>query len=359
MTAADSHPNLDSPVALQSLLPAAAAATGIGSLPGDDIKEAAALVFGETDLPYVPELPNRGPGADMIGRTMARLALVDPAFSVTTTPSGWRLADRPGRDVRRALSWWGEDLDAVEERAEGFVGSVKFQIAGPLTVAANVELVSGEKVLRDAGARRDIAAATAEATRSLVAELRRRLPGAHVVVQLDEPSLAAVIAGAIPNASGLTKLRPIELLEVESLLSGIVDRLHDVGASVIVHSCAPNNPFELWRRIGVDGISLDATLLTVSEYDAVGACIDRGTALLLGVVPTSGTPDAQSALKRVTHLQRELSFDDETWLPAVAVSPTCGLASLQPGVARATIDAVHSVARSLRGAATESEPDAR
>ena len=342
-----------------SLLPVGASATGVGSLPGVDIREATSIVFGECDVPYLPELPARGPGADLVGRTVARLAHIDPAFSVTTTPSGWRLTDRPGRDVRRALSWWGEDLDALEERAAGYVGPLKVQLAGPFTVAANVELVSGEKVLRDSGARRDLAAATALAGAELVAEVRARIPGAKVVVQLDEPSLASVIAGTIKTASGLTSYRPVEPVEAEALLSTIVAGLHNADAKVVMHACAPFHPYELWHRVAVDGISLDVTLLVESEFDSLGACLDRGTALLLGVVPTSGTPDADAALARVTRLQRELSFDDDAWLPNIAITPTCGLASLSPAVARATIDTVHSVSRSLRGATNASESQER
>ena len=46
------------------------AATGVGSLPGTDMVEAIKLVFGELpDLPHLPELPGRGPGAELIGRT--------------------------------------------------------------------------------------------------------------------------------------------------------------------------------------------------------------------------------------------------------------------------------------------------
>ena len=48
------------------------AATGIGSLPGSDPLEAARTVFGELpDLPFLPELPARGPGADIIGKQLA------------------------------------------------------------------------------------------------------------------------------------------------------------------------------------------------------------------------------------------------------------------------------------------------
>ena len=51
-----------------------AAATGIGSWPGTSPRHAAEVIDGELhQLPYLPELPARGVGADMIGRTGALL----------------------------------------------------------------------------------------------------------------------------------------------------------------------------------------------------------------------------------------------------------------------------------------------
>jgi hypothetical protein len=49
-------------------------ATGIGSLPGEDPREAARLVLGELPVPHLPELPARGPHADLAGRGAALLA---------------------------------------------------------------------------------------------------------------------------------------------------------------------------------------------------------------------------------------------------------------------------------------------
>ncbi len=45
---------------------------------------------------YLPELPARGPGVDLVGRTAA--LLID--MPVETTPGGWRIAERPGRYMR-------------------------------------------------------------------------------------------------------------------------------------------------------------------------------------------------------------------------------------------------------------------
>ena len=99
-------------------------------MPGEDVGEALRIVLGELpDLPYLPELPARGPGADMVGRTAA--ALVD--LHVDLQPSGWRLVDRPGRDVRRARDLAERDLDTLQELAGDHVGPLKVQLAGPWT----------------------------------------------------------------------------------------------------------------------------------------------------------------------------------------------------------------------------------
>ena len=93
-------------------------------MPGGDAREAAKTVAGSfEDFPYLAELPARGPGADMIGRTIGLLV----EMYAHVEPSGWRISDRPGRDTRRARSWLGEDLDALEEYTQGYEGPLKVQ----------------------------------------------------------------------------------------------------------------------------------------------------------------------------------------------------------------------------------------
>ena len=134
-------------------------------MPGTSVRDAVALVVGEMTsgdgVPHLPELPARGPGADLVGRTAGLLAAVAPDLAVETTPAGWRFADAPGRESRRARSWLGEDLDAWEEALEGFDGLVAVSLAGPWTTAASVELRTGERAVRDPGACRDLADALA------------------------------------------------------------------------------------------------------------------------------------------------------------------------------------------------------
>ena len=79
-------------------------ATGIGSLPGEDVAEAVRVVLGELpDLPHLPELSGRGAVAGMVGRALAVLADLDADLQ----PAGWRLTGStgsPGLDQRRARS---------------------------------------------------------------------------------------------------------------------------------------------------------------------------------------------------------------------------------------------------------------
>ncbi len=66
-----------------------ATATGVGSWPGSSAREAAEVVVGELHrLPHLVELPDRGVGADMIGRAGA--LLVD--IAIDTVPRGYRIA---------------------------------------------------------------------------------------------------------------------------------------------------------------------------------------------------------------------------------------------------------------------------
>ncbi|MET8704046.1 methionine synthase [Kitasatospora sp. NPDC058032] len=325
------------------------AATGVGSLPGTDAREAAKTSTGALEhLPFLPELPARGPGADMIGRSAGLLV----ELFAQTEPSGWRFADRPGRDTRRAHSWLGEDLDALEEFTQGYTGALKVQAVGPWTLAASVELKHGEKALADPGACRDIAGSLTEGLRRHLAEVRRRVPGAEVVLQLDEPSLPAVLAGEVKTASGFQRLRAVDRQLAEEALRDLIGALD---APVVVHCCAPRVPLPLLRRAGVAGVSLDFSLLTEREDDDLGEAVEAGTVILAGVVPSTDQAPAQSramsdpagSVQGVRTLWRRLGFAPELLGRRVLVTPTCGLAGASPAHARTALSLSVKAAQSL------------
>ncbi|MEU1279504.1 methionine synthase [Streptomyces sp. NPDC005805] len=318
-------------------------ATGVGSMPGGDARESAKTVTGSfEDFPYLAELPARGPGADMIGRTLG--LLVDLYAHVE--PSGWRVSDRPGRDTRRAHSWLGEDLDALEEFTQGYEGPLKVQAVGPWTLAASLERRGGEAALGDPGACRDLAASLAEGLRAHLADVRRRVPGARIVLQLDEPSLTAVLRGRVRTASGYRTHRAIDRQIAESALRELV-AVHD--GPVVVHSCAPDVPFALLRRAGVAGVSFDFGLLTEREEEAIGEAVEGGTRLLAGVVSSTDAAlsDPGGSVMGVRTLWRRLGLNPGTLAESVTLTPSCGLAGASPAYARAALAHCVRAARSL------------
>ncbi|NED32330.1 MULTISPECIES: methionine synthase [unclassified Streptomyces] len=320
------------------------AATGVGSMPGGDAREAVKTAAGTfEDFPFLPELPARGPGADMIGRTAGMLV----ELYARVEPSGWRLGDRPGRDTKRARSWLGEDLDALEEFTQGHQGPLKVQAVGPWTLAAHLELRNGEAALSDAGACRDLAASLAEGLRLHLAEVRRRVPGAHVVLQLDEPSLTAVLRGQVRTASGYRTHRAVDRQVVEATLRDVVG-VHD-GGPVVVHSCAPDVPFALLRRAGAAGVSFDLSLVTERDDEAIGEAVEAGTRLFAGVVPATDGPlsDPAGSVMGVRTLWRRLGLRPGLLAETVTVTPTCGLAGASPAYAREALAHCARAARSL------------
>jgi methionine synthase II (cobalamin-independent) len=316
------------------------AATAIGSMPGTDPLEAATVVVGELpDMPHLPELPGRGLGTDLIGRATA--LLVD--IPIEVVPSGYRITARPGADHRRGVDQLRRDLDALEQAVE-HAGTrpslLKVQVAGPWTLTSDVELPRGHRVLTDPGALRDVTESLAEGLRAHVAEVRKRT-GADVLVQLDEPSLPAVLAGVLPTPSKLGTVAAVPEPDARDTLAALVDAARDAtGRPVIVHCCAPRPPVALIRAAGADAIALDATLLEGTPAvltDQLGEVFDGGCVLFLGLVPSTqpATPPALEGLARpALDLVDRLGFPRSLLAERAVPTPTCGLAGASAEWAR-------------------------
>jgi len=357
-------------------------ATGVGSMPGTDPLETMRLIVGELpDLPFLAELPGRGPGADLTGRTAAMLA----ELPAETTPRGWRLAGRPGRDLRRAQSLLARDLDALEEVAEGYTGVLKISACGPWTMAATIELArSQEPVLADRGAVSDLIASLAEGVTGHVAEVAARVPGARLLLQLDEPALPAVLAGTVPSASGLNRVREVEPADAESGLRTVLTAAGAAGAPVLVHCCAPSVPLGMIRDAGAAAAGIDLGQLRPGEEDVLAAAVEAGLGIFAGAVPATPEPGparsaapaasppiAQSAERRsgqqspgtvaavrVTELWRRMGWPAArppgvtaslaaSVAAQVVLTPACGLAGAPPGYARAALASCREAARML------------
>ena len=188
-------------------------------------------------------------------------------------------------------------------------------MAGPWTLAAPVEKPRGDKVLSDHGARRELAQALAEGVAAHLADVRRRVPAERVVVQVDEPALAAVLAGQIPTASGFGRHRVVHPPEASAALEEV---LAAGGQDPWVHACAAGVPWQLLRGAGARGLSADLSVLTADDIDVLAEALEAGETLALGVVPS--LEPAPSPTRR--HSPKESCAGSTCWASTSRWSPS-------------------------------------
>ena len=177
----------------------------------------------------------------------------------------------------------------------------------------------------------------------MVGELDRRLPDVHLIIQLDEPSLPAVLAGAIPTASGFSRHRSVDIPEASGSISAIAEGLGGAGVETWVHCCAAKPPVELLHRAGAAAVLVDLDRLRPADWDVIGPAIEAGLVIGLGVVPSGRAPTADLIADRVVSALRPLDLAPEITTRTV-ITPACGLAG-------SSVDAAVQVLRTLRTAA--------
>ncbi len=301
-------------------------------MPGEDFAAVSRFVldtFGDGGIVFIPELPDRGAPSAMIGRTAGLLPL-----PIDLQPAGWRLAPGEGMDQRRARAALREDLDTLEELLADHEVRVKQQVTGPLTLAAMIERPRGDKVLSDHGARRELAEALAHALTDHVAELRRRFTG-ELLIQVDEPAIAAVMAGKVPTASGFGRHRSVDAPVADALLRPVVEAIREAGARPVVHSCAAEVPIAVLAGVGFEAIAFDLALARPS--DAWAELFEDGTDLWFG--------GADAA--RIEEFMGRLGFEAASFVSRSTVTPACGLAGRSPADSRRELERTVTTAASF------------
>lgn len=267
----------------------------LGPWPGADQHEAQATVLGElssvpegvTGVPPLVQVPGRGPW----GQPLARVAGLLTDMPVELGPHGWRLADRPGRDLERIHAARREELDVLAVTGYGYTGPVALVLPGPWSTAATLYLARGDRVLSDVGAVRELVASLGDGLGTLLAAVRGAVPGAEPVVVLAEWLLPEVLGGWVPNFSGHATLRSVPGERVSAGLTTVVDAARAAGAgSVVVHGGDrfAGAPGQVLTRSGADAVGVTAGSLRGAQWEQVAALVEEGVRVWLGL--PSGEP---------------------------------------------------------------------
>jgi hypothetical protein len=310
------------------------AVTGTGAWPGTEVLEAQSVVVGDlTDsppevegLPFAVHLPERGPGATLVGRSLAML--VDLAAELG--PHGWKLSDRPGADVTRARSLLREDADALAVACHGYAGPLVVPVLGPVSLAASVYLARGDRALADPGAVRELAASLAEGVAEHLAAIARVVPGAVPQVLVHEPLLAQATAGVLPSFSGYARLRAVPGPLAAERVGALVTAARAAGAArVVVHGGGAWTTLPAVRASGADGIALEVARLDEAAWERVAEAVEGGLRLWAHVPPQESSqcagPDAAGQARTVTGPWRSVG------LPLAGLDDVVLLAGPVPG----------------------------
>ena len=129
------------------------------------------------------------------------------------------------------------------------------------------------------------------------AEVARRLE-CPVVVQFDEPSLPAALAGRLTGVTSLSPVHPVD----EPVAAALLDECAAVvGGEVAMHSCAAGLPWPMLQRSTVSAVSFDLSTLTADDLDGVGEFVESGRTVMLGVVPATA-PDRRPSAEEVAEV---------------------------------------------------------
>lgn len=189
-----------------------------GTFAGTDPHSVYTLQLEEIGAPHqiaLAELPEVGPHASGVGKVAANLSL---PFELRSY--GWQLqrGDRISSiDQLRAVSHRDSIIQALADvAADRTMPTVTVRLLGPVSMMISGWLPTGQRILRDSGARADITEAWAQAASSLVMRIRAVLGTAATII-IQEHDAQQAVAGRIRSASGADFEQSLDIAEVRSV----------------------------------------------------------------------------------------------------------------------------------------------
>ncbi|MFY9677827.1 hypothetical protein [Glutamicibacter protophormiae] len=311
--------------------------TSFCQFPGADPLEIHRVIrgeLGEPNLAVLPQLPDRGVGADALGRSATMVA--DLGFDLQ--PHGWRIGVPDGLDARRARSLLRSDENLLADVAgaeKKRPSRLLLGVLGPWSLAAGLHLTGGEKVLSDHGARRDVIEAYAHGVREHLARITRATGITGFTLQLDEPQLPAALDGALPTASGYRTLRSIPRSEVRTSYADFLSVLSD-GKEPSALRVAVNLPaadaswierVDLLHQAGIDGWLLDPAAMGPRQWERAAGLVESEAQLFLQLLQPAGrAPGIVQGVKTILRPWRQLGLPLSR-LSALTLMPAGSFAS--------------------------------
>ena len=316
-------------------------ATGIGSLPHDDVDEAIRFVLDtQPRLPAAPSLPRRSGVEGMIAQAAWGIT------GVSVLPDGSLLVDEGVVDPQEPLTDLGVggepfvSLRAFLAAVAGREAPIKVQITGPLTLgialhAVGVPAPKAFTIASNAVRRR---------ADEVLAVTEQTAPDAPIVMFLDEPGLTAALDPSFPQPLG-------ETLDMVSSSLAVIE-----GRAVAGLHCCGRADWQAVLQAGPQLVSVPVGAGAAEHTSAFVNYMEAGGWVAWGAVPTD-RPLGDSAdilwrrLRAEWDVLVDSGCDPVTLIEQSMVTPACGLAGLTLPYARRVVDLTGELAQRLQAQA--------
>jgi methionine synthase II (cobalamin-independent) len=339
----------------------------IGSLPIDDHREAAELIFTATPkVPIWPQLPVY-PEEGMIPQFLA-------GFPGVTEKDGKTWIEAEGEEfdaeflaffeeylmvTEGAVPLEGSRFALTEDIARGFfefcriaesrkdsLETLKGQITGPITFCTGVVDQGGRAIFYN-DQLRDAAVKMLTLKAQYQAQKMKAIAGPPIVF-FDEPGLSGFGSSAF-----ITITRD----DIVDCLAECFAGVKAEGGLVGVHVCA-NTEWSLLLDAGVDIVSYDAYSYfdRLELYaDQLKSFMENGGVLATGIIPTSGelidTADSDDLTKRwfdQTERLEKIGIDREVVYRQTFITPSCGTGTVTEAQAMKVLELTRDVSAKVR-----------
>lgn len=334
-------------------------ATGIGSMPHQDVDSALDLIFKYTSrIPFWPQLPKRDIREGMIAQFSENLPCLKVAkeglfFNTENKEKELEIfydriiandADyfKISQDFALGLHEFHHQLDKQNLKDIEFI---KCQVTGPFTFAASINDDKGVALLHDAIFMQAILKGLTMKALWQIKFFEKF--GKKIILFFDEPYLACF-------GSAYT---PMNRDDVVKELSELTQSVKSDNVLLGVHCCG-NTDWSIFTDVGsIDIISFDAFGFLdrlVLYADNLKGFFQRGGILCWGIVPTQDFTVKETADLLMDRLNKGINFlvkkgiDKEQLLKNLLLSPSCGMGALDIDKSEKILNILSEVSERIR-----------
>jgi len=331
-------------------------ATGLGSVPFKDPKEACRIIFENCkSIPFWPQLPRRSFLENMYAQFsehLPGLVLDEANKSLYIDTTG--VAETIEEVYGKYLEGDTEFFRMSEDHAAGFyyfleniknaskdIKFVKGQITGPVSFALSVTDQNKRAIIYDKDLFEIITKTMVMKARWQVKSLKRAHPS--VIMFIDEPYLVS-IGSSYVNINVDTAFEKLDEL---------IAAVKNEGAMAGLHCCG-NTDWGMLLKRDIDILSFDAYNFTkelILYSNEVKNFLSRGGTIAWGIVPSSDAIDKETRRGLAQRLKAALSSLAEKGVSKESISsiitPSCGVGTLDEERASKIFEAATGLSEDL------------